>query len=351
MSHQFLLYGATGFVGAAIAELAVKMGLSPILAGRDPNKLSSLAEELALEYRPFSLDDPVAVDAALEGMGAVLNCAGPFIYTFGPMVDACIRRGIHYADITGELPVFAAIAERDKEAKERGVMLLPGAGFDVLPTDCLAVHLKQRLPSATTLTLAFMGRGPSGLPPGTQRTAIELVPYGNRIRKDGRLEAPKRGIKTRQVDFGYGPVETTRVTWGDVFTAFYSTGIGNIEVYAGFPKSVQRQIAMFEYIGPLLKWRPVREFMKRGVRPGPTAGKRALAKTLVWGEVKNEEGESVVARLKGPEAGVEWTALAALSVVRRVLGGDAPPGYQTPGKAYGADFVLESEGVVREEVS
>jgi short subunit dehydrogenase-like uncharacterized protein len=114
-------------------------------------------------------------------------------------------------------------------------MLLPGVGFDVVPTDCLALHLKQRLPTATRLALAFQGEGPAGFPPGTQRTAIELMVYGDRVRRNGRLEIPERAVKTRLVDFGKGPVLAARLTWGDVFTAYYSTGIPNIEDYTVFP--------------------------------------------------------------------------------------------------------------------
>jgi short subunit dehydrogenase-like uncharacterized protein len=72
-------------------------------------------------------------------------------------------------------------------------MLLPGVGFDVVPTDCLALHLKQRLPSATRLRLAFQSVGPAGLPPGTQRTAIELLNYGDRVRRNGKLVRPQTG--------------------------------------------------------------------------------------------------------------------------------------------------------------
>src|SRR6185436_2129408 len=153
-------------------------------------------------WRAFSLEEPAAIEQALQEVAVVLHCAGPYIYTAGPMVEACIRTGTHYLDITGEIPVYEAIAARDAESKARGVMLLPGAGFDVVPTDCLAVHLKQRLPSATRLTLAFQSEGPAGLPPGTQRTMVELIPYGNRVRRSGRLETPERAVKTRLVDFG-----------------------------------------------------------------------------------------------------------------------------------------------------
>jgi short subunit dehydrogenase-like uncharacterized protein len=337
-------------VGDAIARLAVESGLKPILAGRDQVKLEKLAAELRLESRVFDLRDPQKIENALKDMAGVLHCAGPFIYTSKPMVEACLQTGTHYLDLTGEIPVYEAVAARDAEARARGVMLLPGAGYDVVPTDCLAMHLKQRLPSATHLALAFQAEGPGGLPPGTQRTVIEMLPYGYHVRRNGRLERPEGAIKTRLIDFGRGPVEATRLTWGDVFTAYYSTGIPNIEDYLVLPKVLRQGLALFEYVRPLFKLSAMRNLAKLGVRPGPTVDQRARTFTHVWGEVEDDQGRRAASRLHGPEAGVVWTGRAALAAVRKVLAGNAPAGFQTPALAYGADFVMECEGVTREDL-
>jgi len=347
---SFLLYGANGYVGEAAARLAVAQGLKPVLAGRDAARIAPLAAELGLEARAFRLDDAAAADAALRGLPLVLHLAGPYKYTARAMVDACLRAGAHYLDITGEIPVFEALAARDAEARARGVMLLPAVGFDVVPTDCLALHLKQRLPSATRLTLAFHSVGRGGLPPGTQRTMIELIPFGDRVRRDGRLVEPEPGAVLRSIDFGQGPVKAVRFTWGDVFTAFYSTGIPNIEVYAVLPEAILRQRALLARLRPLLRLAPLRALLKRGVRPGPSAEARARSAMHVWGEVEDAAGRKAAARLHGPEAGLVWTTRAALAVVRRVLAGGFSPGFQTPARAYGADLVLECEGVTREDL-
>jgi short subunit dehydrogenase-like uncharacterized protein len=350
MSSAFLLYGATGFVGEAIARLAVEDDLKPILAGRDAVRVEKLGSEIGVECRVFDLQDPHKIEQGLTDVPVVLHCAGPFIHTSKPMVEACLKTGTHYLDLTGEIPVYAALAARDAEAKARGIMLLPGAGFDVVPTDCLALHLKGRLPSATHLALAFKVEGPAGLPPGTQRTAIELIPYGNHVRRSGRLERPEQATKVRRIDFGQGPVQATLFPWGDVFTAYYSTGISNIEDYTVLSKAMRQQMAALDYLRPLLKLALVRNLLKRGVKPGPTAEKRARTVTHVWGEVEDDQGRKAISRLHGPEAGVVWTARAALAAVRKVLTGEAPAGFQTPAKAYGADFVMECEGVTREDV-
>jgi short subunit dehydrogenase-like uncharacterized protein len=323
MSSTFLLYGATGFVGSAVARLAVRRGLHPILAGRNRAKVEALAPELSLEFRVFGLEDAMAVDQALRNVAVILNCAGPFIYTSKPIVDGCLCTGTHYLDISGEIPVYEALAARDAEARERGVMVLPGAGFDVVPTDCLAAHLKQRLPSATHLRLAFYNQGPAGMPPGSVKTGAEMRAYGTLVRRDGQLEQAPGDATSRTIDFGAGPVEAHLLTWGDLFMGYYNTGIPNIEVYAVRPAEL---------------------------RVGSTASERARTRAHVWGEVEDNYGRKAMSRLHGPEASVSWTSRAALAAVEKVLAGDAPAGFRTPALAYGPDFVLECEGVRREDL-
>jgi short subunit dehydrogenase-like uncharacterized protein len=351
MSSEFLLYGSTGFLGEAIARLAVSKRIPLIIAARNADKLKAQAIDLNLEYRVFKLEDTKAMDSAVGMVIAVLNCAGPYMHTFKPLVDSCLRLGRHYLDLTGEIPVYDAISALDAQAKSKGAMLLPGVGFDVVPTDCLAVHPKQKLPSARRLTLAFQSEGPAGLPPGTQRTMIELIPYGNRVRRNGRLEIPKRSLKTRKVDFGKGPVKATRLTWGDVFMAHYSTSIPNIETYAVLPEAIRRQIAIFGFLRPLFKLVAVRNLLKHGVKPGPTLEQCAKTSTHVWGEVEDDQGRKAASQLDGPEAGVVWTARSALAAVKKVLAGNASPGFQTPALAFGADFVLDSDGVTRRDIN
>ena len=350
MTTRFLIYGANGYVGEAAARLAVAQGLRPILAGRDGAKLEALARQLGVEFRVCALDDATALERALREVPVVLHCAGPYKFTSKPMADACLRAGVHYLDLTGEIPVFESLAARDAQAKARNVMLMPAVGFDVVPTDCLAVHLLRRLPTATRLTLGFQSVGPAGLPPGTQRTMIELIPFGDRVRAAGQLIVPTNAVKLRSVDFGQGPVEAMRITWGDVYTAYHSTGIPDIEVYVVLPAAVRRQMTLFKTLRPLFSLAPLRALLQRGVRPGPSAQARAQTVTHVWGEVSDAQGRSAVSRLHGPEAGLVWTTRAALAAVKKVLAGRISPGFQTPGKVFGADFVLECEGVEREDI-
>lgn len=347
---SFLLYGATGYVGRAVARLAVERGLQPLLAARS-EEVRGIADALGLEAMVVSVDDSARLREAVGSRPVVLNCAGPFRHTFRQMVEACLATGTHSVDITGEPVVFEAVAALDEPARRAGVMLLPGAGFDVVATDCLAGHLSRRLPSATRLRLAFTTVGPASLPPGTVRTTLETGPdrSSREFRKDGEVVVA-RSRPSMRVDFG--PVERTvhLHTWGDVYLAHLSTGIGHVEDYLSLPPGAIRALDALERVSWLLRFRPVRELLRSRIPTGATAEERRATTTHVWGEVTDPDGRQAVSRLHGPEAGHDWTALAALSVVRRVLDGDAPPGHRTPSTAYGPDLVFDVEGVVREDV-
>ena len=348
MTNNFLIYGANGYTGELITRFAAERGLKPILAGRNEAKISELAGKYGFEYRVFSLDDNAKLDAALQEVDTVLHCAGPFSITSVPMVNACLRNKKHYTDITGEISVFETCAAMGKKAVEAGIMIMPGVGFDVVPSDCLAMHLKNRLPSATHLTLAWYGMG--RMSHGTQATMTMNVGRGGAIRKDGKITPVPAGWKTREIDLG--EVRRTGVTipWGDVSTAFHSTGIPNIEVYTVVPPSALKMMKTTRYIGWLMAMGFVQKYLQRNIPPGgPSDEERAKGKTLMWGEASDAEGNRVEARQQGPE-GYTLTAHAALNIAEKILAGNFTPGYQTPAKAYGADLILEIEGTARQDV-
>jgi short subunit dehydrogenase-like uncharacterized protein len=348
--NGYMIYGANGYTGQLIAREAAKRGQRPILAGRNAESVAATAKPFGFETRAFGLDDVAAVANGLAGVSAVIHCAGPFAHTSKAMADACLRAKVHYLDITGEVSVFEALAARDAEAKSAGVMLLPGAGFDVVPSDCLAAHLKRRLPTATKLTLAFQLLGQVSR--GTANTVVENLHRGGLVRQGGILTPVPAAWHTRSIDFGQGPVTTVSFPWGDVSTAYYSTGIPNIEVFAATPPSVRRLARASRYIGWLLASGPVQRFLKSRIKAGPagpTDQERQAGISLLWGEVADGNGRTATARMQGPE-GYTLTALTALAAVEKVLAGHAPAGFQTPSRAYGADFVLEVPGVQRNDL-
>ncbi|MGB7873495.1 MAG: saccharopine dehydrogenase NADP-binding domain-containing protein, partial [Anaerolineales bacterium] len=347
----FLIYGSYGYTGQLIADLAVKRGLKPVLAGQDEKKVRAQAESLNLEYRSFSLDDTPALYSALREVEGVLHCAGPFVHTFRQMAEACLVTRRHYIDISGEILGFETLAQMDEDAKRADVMLMPGVGFDVVPTDCLAMHLKKRLLSATHLRLYIRSVG-GGFSRGTARSAIENMHRGGMIRLNKELVQVPSAWQVLEVDFGRGPVRVVSIGWGDVSTAYHSTGIPNIQTYMAFPPFAVRAIRTLRVIGPLLYTRPAKGLLKQAlrlVRRGPTEEQRRNGFSLIVGEAFNDDGGSVSSKLKTPEA-YNLTAQTAVEIMRRILVGDLEPGFQTPSLAYGPDFILGFEGVERVEL-
>src|SRR5262245_18321514 len=219
VSAPWLLYGANGYTGELIAREAVRRGMRPVLAGRSRAKIEKLAAELNCPSAVFPLEDHTALASTLEGVQAVLHCAGPFAHTARSMMQACIASHVHYFDITGEIDVFELAHSVDEKARRAGIVLCPGTGFDVVPTDCLALKLKEALPDATHLALGFDAN--SGLSKGTAKTTIESAALGGRVRRDGRIVDVPLGTTTRRIDFGGGERLAVSIPWGDVSTAFH----------------------------------------------------------------------------------------------------------------------------------
>ena len=345
MKKNFLIYGANGYTGELVLRYAVNRGLKPVIAGRNAEKIENLARRFDVDFRVFSLEDAAKLDASLSEVDFVIHCAGPFSLTSQPVVEACLRTGKHYTDITGEIAVFEAMARLDARAKEAGIMIMPGVGFDVVPSDCLARHLKNRLPSATDLTLAFYGMGK--ISHGTQATMTLNAGQGGAIRKDGKITRVPAAWKSREIDFGEVKKTGTTIPWGDVSTAFYSTGIPNIEVYAVVPDAARKMMKLSRYLGWLLTAKPVQNYLQKQIPPGgPDDEERAQGKTLLWGAASDAEGNRVESRLVAPE-GYTTTVLTALKIAEKILDKNFCAGFQTPAKCYGADLILEIEAAER----
>ncbi|MGB3721213.1 MAG: saccharopine dehydrogenase NADP-binding domain-containing protein [Pacificimonas sp.] len=346
MSGDLIFYGAYGYTGRLVTERAVQLGLSPVLAGRDAAKVERLADEHGLRWRAFDAGDAAA---ELGDAAAVLNMAGPFSQTAMPMVDACLATGTHYVDITGEISVFEALHARDNEAGAAGVVLLPGAGFDVVPSDCLAAHVARKLPGATSLQLVIGGL--NQMSRGTAKTGLESIAAGTKVRRGGKivtLEEAPRGT----ADLGHGLKGTVGVGWGDVATAYYSTGVPDIDVFFEASPELERMAGMSGlmrgFMGSALGQWLGRKAIDR-MPAGPDADTRETARGVMLAEVWDDAGGHAAARLDIPE-GYKLTSMTALEAVRRVAAGDVAAGYRTPSTAFGPDFIMGFQGVSRSDL-
>src|SRR5207249_4795672 len=232
----------------------------PVLAGRNAASLTAMADRFGLEHRVASLEQPDRLRAALDGMRAVVHAAGPFSQTSRAMVDACLATGTHYLDITGEIRVIESCARRDAEARRTGIMLMPGAGFDVVPSDCLAAHVAARLPGARRLSLGMRGIAVF-VTRGSAKTLVEAADFGV-VRRGGTITRVPLGSLERRFDYGDGPSPSLNVSWGDVAAAYYTTGIPDIAVYVETTPVVQAVLASSRYLGWLFRTAPWQVWFK-----------------------------------------------------------------------------------------
>lgn len=350
MAKNWMIYGANGYTGHLLAHEAKRQGLNPILGGRNPAAVHALGSLLDLECRIFDLHEQERAREVLADIAVVVHCAGPFSATSAPMLDACLGSATHYVDITGEISVFEAAHSRDAQARELGLVVCPGVGFDVIPSDCLAACLHQALPDASDLALGFDSG--SGLSPGTAKTSVEGLKFGGKVRRAGVITDVPLGYKRRTINFGRGEKPAVTIPWGDVSTAYHSTGIGNIEVYLPTPPAVAILMRLINPLRGLLGLDAVQNWLKgligRKVK-GPDAQAREHQRTWLWGEVRNAAGQVKIARLQTAN-GYEVTVHGALLAVRHLQDYQGPGGYFTPSRLFGARCIEQLPGSGRIEI-
>ena len=336
--QSWMIYGAYGYSGRLVAERAKQQGLTPVLAGRDPEKTRAVGDEFGLEHRVFDLRDTHRIAQNLLDIDAVIHCAGPFSATSVPMLGGCISGKAHYFDITGEIAVFehAHSPRVNAAARAAGIIVCPGVGFDVVPTDCIAKALADAMPAALTLALGF--HGSMHMSPGTAKTVIESLGHGTMGRRDGRVvEIP---LEIREIDFGRGVRRSMCVSWGDVSTAYFTTGIENITVYWPASDATIRKLRFAWLARPLLRqaWlqRRIKREIDRKVK-GPSTEQRQQQPVHVWGEVSDRSGHTVTARMTTAN-GYTVTQLAPVAIVEHLMRHDAEAGSTTPALLMGRDF-------------
>jgi short subunit dehydrogenase-like uncharacterized protein len=343
---EWLIYGATGYTGKLIAHMAAAKGLKPILAGRDKTKIQPLADSLSLPWRAFTLSDAAGTDAGLKGASVVLHCAGPFSKTYKPMVAACLRNGVHYLDITGEIEVFEGVFRRHEAAKKAGSVLIPGVGFDVIPTDCLAANLAAKMPDALHLDLAFATSGKTS--PGTMKTAVDNLERGNFIRRDGVIKEVPTGKLTTEAAFSHRKLRVVAIPWGDISTAYHTTQIPNITTYTSLPEKMMKVMRWTRFFKPVLRLEVVKNYMRQRIEKnvkGPTDDERRRSRVYLWGRVENSQGKVLQGTFDVPD-GYEFTMIGALACVERLLAMDQPRGGSyTPSEFFGKDLAESLPGV------
>ena len=317
MTPTILIYGATGYTGKLIAMQARDTRLSFEIAGRNAEQVAAMAKQLEVPCRVFALDDPAAIEAGLAGVTAVLNCAGPFASTARALMEACIASGVHYLDITAEYKVYALAESWSERAAAAGVMLLPGVGWDVVPSDCLALYVAAKVERPQSLRIALQVA--NSMSRGSATSVGEILGVGLLVRTNGAIVATPDATP-QHFDFGAGPVESVPLSFGDLITAWKSTGIPNIAMFVNIKENVLPQgvAAMVE---------------------GPSLAERTANRASAVAEVTGIDGTVVRARIDTVN-GYSYTPLAAVEALRLLVAGQVTPGFQTPATVFGAGFAV-----------
>ncbi len=346
MSHPtWMIYGATGTTGTLIAEEAVRRGHQPLLAGRSADSLAALGKRLGLPWVAVSLDEPERLQRAVADVDALLNTAGPFIATTPPLVEACLAAGTHYLDIAGELPALHHLFARDQAAQARQITLIGGVGFGVVASNSLVKYVADQLPGATTLEVAVKAANQQ-TSQGATKSRLETLAGGGRVYRKGRLVPFRLGMGLKTLRFPDGPVDILPVPSGDLEAAYRATGIANITAYIPF----RRPAAL---LLPLVQWglslRPLRRRLEAAVEKRGTRQRASQPDSqrtsYAWARAMNQNGQQVEAWLELGE-GYQFTAASSVQAVEQVLSSHLS-GALTPAQAFGADFVLQIEGVRR----
>lgn len=347
MSDDWMIYGANGYTGKLVAQMAKERGHNPVIAGRNQRKMEKLALELQLDYMAFDLSDVNVIAEAIADMDLVYLAAGPFVHTSAPFIKACLATHTHYLDITGEIDVFENVFSYDEVARKNGIALIPGVGFDVVPTDCLAKHVADKLPSATHLEIGIAALTRASR--GTAKTAIEHASAGGQIRKDGNLLPYPIGLGKKTLRFMHGYHDAMPIPWGDLATAYRTTAIPNITTYMVVPSSVISMAGLGAGITQAAMGNKAIQGIAKGVVntlvKGPREKHRQSGRSYLYAKASDGRGGVAEAWLDTIEA-YQFTVSAGLLAVEHTLDRH-PVGALSPALAFGKDFILEIEGTRR----
>jgi len=312
---KLLIYGATGYTGTLIANEAAERGLPFEIAGRNEEKVATLAAELNVPYHVFPVEDTAGWEKSMKGKTALLNIAGPFSETAEQAMDAALRFKVHYFDITAEIDILRLAESKDAAARAAGIMVLSGAGL-FATYDPLVVHTAKRVKNPVTMRAAFKYSG--GFTPGSVASSSNIIKAGLLVRKNGEIKkldsAPSAAF-----DLGQGPEDFSLMPLGGVVLSYKSTGIPDIEEYFKMALSTTEDAAM-------------------KFKEGHPAAEAGTGRSQILVEVTGEDGTVMRSMADTPE-GYMPTVTSAVELVSRALAGYFKAGFQSPASAYGDELI------------
>jgi short subunit dehydrogenase-like uncharacterized protein len=328
-----MVYGATGRTGRLVAGELARAGVPVVLAGRDEARLKRVAGDVPGDYRVADIESLAGVlDPQIE---VVVNVAGPFASTVGPVATAAARAGAHYVDLSNEWEAVASLVELSPLFERAGRSAIPAAGFGTIATDALAQRLVNGMPTVTRLELGMHIDGDGRSPAAARSAALALAAGGARLDK-GHLIRTRLGAgairhpdspRASLVPLGLADLVVTPIT----------TGVDNVTVGVLVPMPPLAVRAVFPLLVRLGGRRP-----PRGHEPTGTGQHTSRA----WARAWRPDGTVEWADLTAGE-GYEFSARAAAATIRGLLDGGAHPGVVTAVGQFGPALAEQAGGRIR----
>lgn len=247
---KIAVYGATGFTGNLVAHELAKAVDAMIIAGRTQAKLDRLAAEIRgsgevlVQTRLASIDDDKSLDAMLDGVDVLINCAGPFSDVGVPVVAAAVRNATHYYDTTGEQAFMRQVQQDfDTSAREQGLVLAPASAYEYC-VGAFAARLAVAA-GARRLGICYAHRN-SGMSHGTKKSVLRAIGDPGYTFVDGQLS---------QKALAYRVFEVPR-PGRDAHCAVWIPGGESIQVplFAGHINQVETCVATGKHASKWLKY-------------------------------------------------------------------------------------------------
>ncbi len=345
MQKKWMIYGAYGFTGSLLAKIAADKGFKPVLAGRDALKTKRLALSLGLDFKVFSLDEDSIIEKNLKDIDLLYNLAGPYCKTAPTMVEACLRTKTHYMDLTGDIEIYDFLYSLDKVAIENEILIMPGVGFNVIATECVAAHTVQKLSTCDHLDIVMATQAKPSK--GTFKQMIALLPRGGYEIENHELK--RRNIGKSDIKIKYPDKRRTpfSIPIGELIACHKSLNIANIRVHYAMSSSwVRMTETMIDIIakfsGKNYGKKVLSNFASNYIK-GPDETSMLHDKAYVYAKASSDLGVYAETMIKTPEP-YYFTALITLKVIQKVLDGEYK-GALTPVEAFGSSIIFEVEGV------
>jgi short subunit dehydrogenase-like uncharacterized protein len=332
------IFGATGLSGRAIADELIAAGADVVLVGRDRERLANIAAGGAVGRRVVSGPAELAGLISAEKPSVVINAVGPYGATAMPVARACLAAGTHYVDQANELEPVTQLLDLDADARNHGVTLLTGAGFGVLATEALTIELRADRPPAARAVVAALP-AVQGLGSSVLASAVDVIGYGGRRYRDGRLERRRLGADHERISLPDGSSRTALgVPTGELEAARRASGARDVLACSSEVPSGPVVRAVLPAVSAVLAARPIRAGVQRMIgrlRLTPPAS----AGDVSWAYARLEwaDGTCREAWLRTGE-GYAFTARVAALAAARLSDASSPAGAFTPGALFGTDL-------------